>query len=150
LSAALELACRLCESDELRVANGPAGANVIEIVIVRVMELLLYPPPLRTLHSRFCDGIAAALTDRLKRKMDYMREEQRILIELFHQPDLRNLQPVRAADTPEGHLQSSFQVRQAFAATVRIVDDSLRLPPLTVLAIRSAPKLYRSHWRVDS
>jgi len=29
--------------------------------------------------------IASALTDRLTRKMDYMREEQRILMELLHQ-----------------------------------------------------------------
>ena len=29
--------------------------------------------------------LASALTDRLTRKMDYMREEQRILVELLHQ-----------------------------------------------------------------
>ena len=33
----------------------------------------------------FIAMIASALTDRLTRKMDYMREEQRILMELLHQ-----------------------------------------------------------------
>ena len=33
--------------------------------------------------------IASALTDRLTRKLEYMREEQRILIELLHQATVK-------------------------------------------------------------